>query len=156
MAVWCKTGKWTTLQAEKWLGTTNFTSRIAIAGLSIASLSAVAIPFGGLILAGSVATEVISGIMGDRAKRTWEEQTKTLNEAFDNINVVAMDEKKKKENEESNNSSSITTQSSTRLIGDPFSDTRSLRSMVDAYKRADAILSMVDKKCSTIEHERML
>ena len=51
------------MQAEKWLGTTNFTSRIAIAGLSIASLSAVAIPFGGFILAGSVATEVISGIM---------------------------------------------------------------------------------------------
>ena len=32
-------------------GTTNFTSRIAIAGLSIASLSAVAIPFAGLMLA---------------------------------------------------------------------------------------------------------
>ena len=144
VAVWCKTGKWTTLQAEKWLGTTNFTSRIAIAGLSIASLSAVAIPFGGLILAGSVATEVISGIMGDRAKRTWEEQTKTLNEAFDNV-YVARDEKKKKKGE-SNNSSIIPTQSSSRLIGDPFSDTRSLRSMVDAYQRADALLSMVDKK----------
>ena len=52
-AVWSKTGKWTTLQADKWLGTTNFTSRIAIAGLSIASLSAVAIPFAGLMLAGS-------------------------------------------------------------------------------------------------------
>ena len=146
VAVWCKTGKWTTLQAEKWLGTTNFTSRIAIAGLSIASLSAVAIPFGGLILAGSVATEVISGIMGDRAKRTWEEQTKTLNEAFDNINV-ARDEKKKKKGE-SNNASSLTTASPSpsRLIGNPFSDTRSLRSMVDAYQRADALLSMVDKK----------
>lgn len=58
---------------------------------------------------------------------------------------VARDEKKKKKGE-SNNSSIIPTQSSSRLIGDPFSDTRSLRSMVDAYQRADALLSMVDKK----------
>ena len=29
------------------------------------------------------------------------------------------------------------------VIGNPFSDTRSLRGMVDAYQRADALLSML-------------
>ena len=84
VAVWCKTGVWTTLQAQSWLGSTNFGSRMAIASLAVAS-SVVAIPFVGCMLAAGVMTEVASGVWGDRAKKRWEEQTKVLNEAFDKM-----------------------------------------------------------------------
>ena len=139
VAVWCKTGKWTTLQAEHWLGTTNFGSRVAIAGLSIASA---AVPGAGLLLAAGVATEIVTGLWGAHAKRKWEEQTTLLNDAFDKSRIVLG----RREGPEST-SDTTTSANSASVLGNPFSDTRSLRGMVDAYQRADAILAMVDMDC---------
>mmetsp|Transcript_40406 Transcript_40406/g.84535 ORF Transcript_40406/g.84535 Transcript_40406/m.84535 type:complete len:260 (-) Transcript_40406:858-1637(-) len=90
VAVWCKTGIWTTLQASHMLNNTNFGSRVAIAGLSLAS-AVVAVPFLGVMLAAGVVTEVASGVWGDRVKRRWEERTSVLNKAFDECGTLQLE-----------------------------------------------------------------
>ena len=128
VAVWCMTGEWRTHQTENVLGNVNLGSRLALAGISIASLGSLTIPFGLVFTAG----EVISGVWKDHAKRKWKDQTDKLNKEFNNSIKV-------EEKEGMNNTSSTSS-----FMGNPFSDTRNLRDMVDAYQRADAILSMVD------------
>jgi len=123
------TGEWRTHQTESVLGNVNLGSRLALAGISIASLGSLTIPFGLVFTAG----EVISGVWKDHAKRKWKEQTEKLNNEFNNS--IEVEEKK------GNIGTSSTSTSS--FMGNPFSDTRNLRDMVDAYQKADAILSMV-------------
>ena len=130
VAVWCMTGEWKTFQTQTILGNVNLGSRLALAGISIASLGSLTIPFGLVFTAG----EVISGVWGDHAKRKWKEQTEKLNKEFDNSIKVEEKEGTKK-----------STSSSSSFVGNPFSDTRNLRDMVNAYQKADAILSMVDQ-----------
>lgn len=130
VAVWCMTGEWKTFQTQNILGNVNLGSRLALAGISIASLGSLTIPFGLVFTAG----EVISGVWGDHAKRKWKEQTEKLNKEFDNSIKVEEKEGTKK-----------STSSSSSFVGNPFSDTRNLRDMVNAYQKADAILSMVDQ-----------
>ena len=126
-----------TLQAINLLGSTNFGSRIAIAGLSIASMSM--IPFAGVMLTAGLVTEVVSGIWGDHIKRSCNEQTQKLNDAFQSIAIS-------REKGVNNNSPTATSSSiSHNIMGNPFSDTRSLRGMVEDYRRADVILANVGK-----------
>ena len=106
---------------------------MALAGISIASLGSLTIPFGLVFTAG----EVISGVWKDHAKRKWKEQTDKLNTEFNNS--IKVEEKNGMNNNNNNNTSSSS------FMGNPFSDTRNLRDMVDAYQKADAILSLVDK-----------
>jgi len=124
------TGEWRTHQTESVLGNVNLGSRLALAGISIASLGSLTIPFGLVFTAG----EVISGVWRDHAKRKWKEQTERLNKEFNNSIKVEEKEGMNKTNT-----------SSTSFMGNPFSDTRNLRDMVDAYQKADAILSLVDQ-----------
>ena len=145
VAVWCKTGRWTTLQADNLLGTTNFGSRVAVAGLAVAQLtSAIAVPGVGLLLAAGVATEVASGLWSSHAKRTWEEQTQILNDAFEGSRRVAaevVDVDADGETDDDN----ATKSKPMSCLGNPFSDVRSLRDMADAYQRADNLLAMADE-----------
>ena len=142
VAVWCKTGQWMTLQAINLLGSTNFGSRIAIAGLSIASMSM--IPFAGVMLTAGVVTEVVSGVWGDHIKRSCNEQTQKLNDAF-HQSIAISREKGVNNNSPTATSSSISISTSHNIMGNPFSDTRSLRGMVEDYRRADVILANVGK-----------
>lgn len=141
VAVWCKTGRWTTLQAEHWLGTTNFGSRLAIAGLTVAQLtSTIAVPGVGLLLAAGLATEVASGLWSSHAKRTWEEQTRLLNDAFDTSRCLAAEVIHIDDDDDE-----TTTNKPLLCLGNPFTDARSLRDMTDAYQQADNLLAMADK-----------
>ena len=133
VAVWCMTGEWRTHQTESVLGNVSLGSRLALAGISIASLGSLTIPFGLVFTAG----EVISGVWGDHAKRKWKEQTEKLNKEFNNS--IKVEEKEGMKN------NSSTSSASSSFMGNPFSDTRNLRDMVNAYQKADAILSLVDK-----------
>ena len=88
VAVWCKTGKWTTLQFANIVGVTNMTARFTVAGLSLAMaaetvLAAVLVPGAPLLLGAGVVTEVVTGVWGDHARRMWEERTKLLNVEFE-------------------------------------------------------------------------
>ena len=88
VAVWCKTGKWTTLQFANIVGVTNMTARFTVAGLSLAMaaetvLAAVLVPGAPLLLGAGVVTEVVTGVWGDHARRGWEERTKLLNVEFE-------------------------------------------------------------------------
>ena len=89
VAVWCKTGRWTTAQFRNWAGNANVASRIAVAGLSIASWSAiVVIPGAALLLSAGVVAEVVTGVWGDRARRGWEARTALLNDEFDRMTTM--------------------------------------------------------------------
>jgi hypothetical protein len=83
VAVWCKTGRWTTLQFQRWAGKANLASRVAVAGLSVASWSAIVVPGAAFLLAAGVVAEVVTGVLGDRARRGWEMRTALLNDSFD-------------------------------------------------------------------------
>jgi hypothetical protein len=89
VAVWCKTGRWTTAQFRNWAGNANLASRIAVAGLSIASWSAiVVVPGAALLLSAGVVAEVVTGVWGDRARRGWEMRTALLNDEFDRTTMT--------------------------------------------------------------------
>lgn len=86
VAVWCKTGRWTTLQAASVLEHTNRGSRVALVGLTGLSQLAplgVAVPGLGLAVAAGVLTEVCTGLWSSHAQKQWREQTDRLNAAFE-------------------------------------------------------------------------
>jgi hypothetical protein len=89
VAVWCKTGRWTTLQFTKMAGSANILSRIAITGLSVASWSMrIVIPGSAFLLAAGVVAEVVTGVWGDRARKAWEMRTTMLNDEFDRTMIT--------------------------------------------------------------------
>ena len=88
VAVWCKTGRWTTMQFQRWAGKANLASRVAVAGLSVASWSAIVVPGAAFLLAAGVVAEVVTGVWGDRARRGWEMRTALLNDEFDRTTTM--------------------------------------------------------------------
>lgn len=87
VAVWCKTGRWTTLQFESLVDKTNLASRVAIAGLWL--LWAIDVTGTACLLTTGIVTETVTGIWGNRARRGWEKRTKKLNDEFDITSVNA-------------------------------------------------------------------
>ena len=126
VAVWCKTGRWTTLQAERVLKTTNHGAKVALAGFAaVAQWTPLVVP--GVFVAASVVTEVVTGLLCSHANKQWEEQTRRLNQAFGGGEVEDCDKEKLLE---TGNKLSNLAAAPDRNVCDPFSDERSLRAMV--------------------------
>lgn len=137
VAVWCKTGRWTTLQAQRWLGGANLGSRAVVAGLSVAWYSAVALPVAApLLIAAGVVAEVASGVCSDRMRRAWEDRARVLNEEFD----VSFGGDAENASSEANSNITISSR-----WGSPFDDARSIRDIVNAHQRADTLLAAADQ-----------
>jgi hypothetical protein len=83
VAVWCKTGRWSTLQFSRWAGSANMASRAVVAGGVSAAYCSIIVPGGAFLLAAGMIAEVVTGVWGDRARRGWEDRTTFLNDEFD-------------------------------------------------------------------------
>jgi hypothetical protein len=83
VAVWCKTGRWSTLQFSRWAGGANLASRVAVAGGLSAAYCSMIVPGGAFLLAAGMIAEIATGVWCDRARRGWETRTSLLNDEFD-------------------------------------------------------------------------